>query len=147
MQTFKCSCFGQPPTKSNRSLLQSSTVHLQTQTPKGTGGMGAMSEGQLQQLGLWACSHSARCLLQTRREKDCKAWFWNLCFINVMFHSSTRFLSTRALSCQPWSGGLGAQSEQKLQLCMRNILRIKNNCEEMQIQTGSLQGKLKNIDF
>lgn len=147
MQTFKCSCFGQPPTKSNRSLLQSSTVHLQTQTPKGTGGMGAMSEGQLQQLGLLTSCTVSSTDTERKGLQSLILKSRNLCFINVMFHSSTRFLSTRALSCQPWSGGLGAQSEQKLQLCMRNILRIKNNCEEMQIQTGSLQGKLKNIDF
>lgn len=38
MKTFKCSCFGQPPTESNWSLLQSNPAHFKTQMPECTGG-------------------------------------------------------------------------------------------------------------
>lgn len=109
-----------------------------------------MSEGQLQQLGIVSLLTSSTVSSTDTGRKGLQRLVWkrrNRCFINVMFHSSTRFLSTSALPCQPWAGALGAQSEQKLQLCVRNILCIKTNCGEMQIQTGSLQGKLKNIDF
>lgn len=150
MQTFKCSCFRQLPTKSNWSLVQSNPVHFQTQMPEFTGGKGAMCEGQLQQLGIVSLLTSSMVSSTDTQRKGLQRLILkirNWCFINVMFHSSTRFLSSSALPCQPGAGALGAQSEQKLQLCMRNILRIKTNCEEMQIQTGSLQGKLKNIDF
>lgn len=130
--------------------MQSNPVHFQTQMPECTGGKGARSEGHVQQLGSVSLLTSSTMSSTDVERKGLQRLILkrrNWCFINVMFLSSTRFLSTSALPCQPGAGALGAQSEQKLQLCMKNILHIKTNCEEMQIQTGSLQGKLKNIDF
>lgn len=150
MQTFKCSCFRQPPTKKQLESAAEQPCNLQSQMPEYTGGKGAVSEGQLQQLGIVSLLTSSMVSSTGTERKDLQRLGLkrrNCYFINVMFHSSTRFLSTSALPCQPWAGALGAQREQKLQLCVRNILCIKTNCEEMQIQTGSLQGKLKNIDF
>lgn len=109
-----------------------------------------MSEGQPQPLGTVSLLTSSTVSSTDTARKGLQRLILtrrNRCVINVMFHSRARFLSTSTLPRQPWAGALGAQSEQKLQLCMRNILHIKTSCEEMQIQTGSLQGKLKNIDF
>lgn len=147
MQTFKCSCFGQPHTKSNWSLLESNPAQFQIQMHRREGSNVWGTATQLGTVSLLTSSTVSSTDPERKGLQRLILKIGNWCFINVMFHSSTRFLSTSALPCQPRAGALGAQSKQKLQLCMRNIVCIRTSCEEMQIQTGSLQEKLKNIDF